>query len=335
MNKILSTVLSAAVIASMAGCSTPAASKTSSTSDGKTSVVAEDGTKSEGVMTYAEYVDAAVDSEVTVETYVQAKQGWWEDKGVGKATLYTQDQEGAYFLYDVEMSEEDYNKLTEGTKIKAVGYKSEWSGEVEITDATFEIEEGNYIAEPYGSPYNEKDESDPSKLKLLSFKGYNRLNNVSECFEYCDINFMNKNLFNDINLQDGNTKTIKIENMFDCRNLQYIHKDTFAPISNKYYVFLFNGSMEDGYLRRCEYIRIYDDISELSEVNMHSLIFGNSDENSIVNELCGFNIINSKLNFNNLFTDKTKSITSIENVCTNIDQNNITNNICIGIFNII
>ena len=189
----------------------------------------------------------------------------------------------------------------------------------------------NIAGEPYGSPYNEKDESDPSKLKLLSFKGYNRLTDVSECFEYCDINFMNKNLFNGINLQDG--KTIKIENMFDCRNLQYIHKDTFAPISNKYRVFLFNGSMEDGYLRRCEYIRIYDDISELSEVNMHSLIFGNSDENSIVNELCGFNIINSKLNFNNLFTDKTKSITSIENVCTNIDQNNITNNICIGINN--
>ena len=43
-------------------------------------------------------------------------------------------------------SEEDYEKLTPGTKIKVTGYKSEWSGEVEITDATFEIEEGSYIA---------------------------------------------------------------------------------------------------------------------------------------------------------------------------------------------
>ena len=34
-----------------------------------------------------------------------------------------------------------------GTKIKVTGYKSEWSGEVEITDATFEIEDGNYVAE--------------------------------------------------------------------------------------------------------------------------------------------------------------------------------------------
>ena len=51
--------------------------------------------KSEGVMTYAEYMDAALDSEVVIETYVQAKQSWWEDK----ATLYTQDQDGAYFIY--------------------------------------------------------------------------------------------------------------------------------------------------------------------------------------------------------------------------------------------
>lgn len=43
--------------------------------------------------------------------------------------------------------EEDYAKLEKGTKIKATGYKSEWSGEVEITDATFEIEEGSYVAD--------------------------------------------------------------------------------------------------------------------------------------------------------------------------------------------
>ena len=34
-----------------------------------------------------------------------------------------------------------------GTKIKVTGYKTEWSGEVEIAEgATFEIEEGSYIA---------------------------------------------------------------------------------------------------------------------------------------------------------------------------------------------
>lgn len=99
--------------------------------------------KGEGVMTYAEYAAADLDTEVTVETYVQAKQGWWEDK----AKLYTQDLEGGYFIYDMPCSEEEYNKLTTGTKIKVTGYKSEWSGEVEIIDATYEIEDGNYVAE--------------------------------------------------------------------------------------------------------------------------------------------------------------------------------------------
>lgn len=103
---------------------------------------AETEVKSEGVMTYAEYLAADIDSEVVIETYVQAKQSWWEDK----ATVYTQDRDGAYFLYNMACSEEDYEKLVPGTKIKVTGFKSEWSGEVEITDATFEIEEGEYVA---------------------------------------------------------------------------------------------------------------------------------------------------------------------------------------------
>ena len=104
--------------------------------------VAEDA-KSEGVMSYTDYDAAPLDSEVVVETYVQAKQSWWEDK----ATFYTQDQDGAYFIYEMACSQEDYDKLTPGTKIKVSGVKSEWSGEVEIVDATFEIEDGNFVAE--------------------------------------------------------------------------------------------------------------------------------------------------------------------------------------------
>ncbi|MBR5681438.1 MAG: hypothetical protein IKX19_12375 [Clostridia bacterium] len=98
--------------------------------------------KGEGVMTHDEYIAADLDTQVVIETYVQAKQSWWEDK----ATVYTQDKDGAYFLYNMACSEADYAKLTPGTKIKVTGYKSEWAGEVEIIDATFEIEEGNYIA---------------------------------------------------------------------------------------------------------------------------------------------------------------------------------------------
>lgn len=98
----------------------------------------------EGVMTHADYMAAAVDDEVVVETYVQAKQSWWDNK----ATVYCQSEDGAYFLYNMACSEEDYAKLTPGTKIRATGYKAEWSGEVEIVDATFEIIEGSFVAEP-------------------------------------------------------------------------------------------------------------------------------------------------------------------------------------------
>ena len=56
----------------------------------------ENAATAEGVMSYADYVAAAVDTEVCVETYVQAKQAWWEDNGVGQATFYTQNQDGAF-----------------------------------------------------------------------------------------------------------------------------------------------------------------------------------------------------------------------------------------------
>lgn len=105
---------------------------------------AEEPVKGEGVMTHAEYVAAAVEDKVVVETYVQAKQSWWDNK----ATLYTQAPDGAYFIYNMACTEEEYAKLVPGTKIKVTGFKAEWSGEVEIIDATFEIIEGDtFIAE--------------------------------------------------------------------------------------------------------------------------------------------------------------------------------------------
>jgi len=98
------------------------------------------------VMTYAEYAAAAMDSQVIIEAYVQAYQSWWDNK----ITVYTQDKDGAYFLYEMACSEEDAAKLVPGTKIRVTGYKGEWAGEVEVMDATFEFVEGadTYIAEP-------------------------------------------------------------------------------------------------------------------------------------------------------------------------------------------
>ncbi len=121
---------------------TPASeSETTPASESETTP-AEDETPA--VMTYAEYDAAELQSPVTVETYIQAKQSWWDNK----ATFYTQDKDGAYFLYEMPCTEEEYNALVPGTKIRVSGYKSEWSGEIEITDATYEIlPDDTYIAE--------------------------------------------------------------------------------------------------------------------------------------------------------------------------------------------
>lgn len=105
---------------------------------------AEPEGKSAGVMTYVEYVSAELASEVTVETYVQGADSWWD----GKITLYTQDRDGGYFIYEMPCTEEEAAMLVPGTKIKVTGIKSEWNGELEITDASFEIEDGSYIAQP-------------------------------------------------------------------------------------------------------------------------------------------------------------------------------------------
>ncbi|MBR6359336.1 MAG: hypothetical protein IKS11_06770 [Lachnospiraceae bacterium] len=129
MKKILAMILASAMVLALAGCGNGS------------------DAKSEGVMTYAEYKAAALETKVTVETYVQAKQGWWEKDGQGLATIYTQDHDGAYFIYEMPCTKDEYDKLTPGTKIKVVGYKAEWSGEVEIADVeSFEIEKGSYVA---------------------------------------------------------------------------------------------------------------------------------------------------------------------------------------------
>ena len=135
MKKITALLLALVMALALTACGekTPTASETpSDTPD----------VKGEGVMTYAEYVAAPLDSEVVVETYVQAKQSWWDNK----ATVYTQDKDGAYFCYNMACSEEDYAKLVPGAKIKVTGYKAEWAGEEEIIDATFELQVGSYVA---------------------------------------------------------------------------------------------------------------------------------------------------------------------------------------------
>ena len=137
-----SEAVSSEAASSEAASSEAASSEAASTE--ATSTEATESTAEVSVMSYADYAAAEVDSPVCVETYVQAKQSWWEDK----ATLYTQSPDGAYFIYDMAVSQEDYDKMVPGTKLLVTGYKAEWEGEVEIIDATYEILEGDtFVAE--------------------------------------------------------------------------------------------------------------------------------------------------------------------------------------------
>ena len=149
MKKILAAVLALSMVTCMlTGCSS-------------------EDKKGEGVMTYAEYMAAELDSEVVIETYVQDHQSWWDNT----ITCYTQDKDGGYFLYGLSCSEADAEKLVPGTKIKVTGYKSEWSGEVEIVDGTFEIESGSYIATAEDVTSLTGDDLKAKMNKLVAFKG--------------------------------------------------------------------------------------------------------------------------------------------------------------------
>ena len=136
-------------LASLAGTSAFLLAACGGSSDGgsdTTAAATGDGAdaKGDGVMTYDEYLAAAVDDEVVIEAFVQGKQSWWENQ----ATIYAQDADGAYFIYNATCSEDDYAKLVEGQKIKVTGYKAEWSGEIEIAEGTIEFEDDStFIAE--------------------------------------------------------------------------------------------------------------------------------------------------------------------------------------------
>ncbi|MBE6935596.1 MAG: hypothetical protein E7458_03740 [Ruminococcaceae bacterium] len=157
MKKIFALLLAVMMVFTLAACATPAADD-------------EADVKSEGVMTYEEYAAAAMDTEVVVETYVQATQSWWDDS----ITVYSQDHDGAYFLYNMACSEEDAAKLTAGTKIRVTGYKGEWAGEVEIMDATFEfVDDGKtYIADAAdATEWLGTDDLIAHQNEFVSFKG--------------------------------------------------------------------------------------------------------------------------------------------------------------------
>ena len=185
MKKILTVLLAAMLVFAFAACG-----ETEETTVADTTEVVVDTTAAEttvadttaaettgadavefpAVMSYAEYAAAELDTAVTVECYVQVHQSWWDNK----VTVYAQDADGAYFLYEMACSEEDAAKLVPGTKILVKGFKGAWAGEVEIMDATFEFVEGadTFVAEAMdATALLGTEELINHQNKFVSFKG--------------------------------------------------------------------------------------------------------------------------------------------------------------------
>ena len=153
MKKLFAMLLAVLMIASLAACgetaapagttAAPTTGETAAPTTGETTGETT-GTETAAVMTYEEYMAAEMEAAVTVECYVQATQSWWDNK----ITVYAQDPDGAYFIYELACAEEDAAKLTAGTKIRVSGYKGQWAGEIEIMDGTFEFVEAEaFVAE--------------------------------------------------------------------------------------------------------------------------------------------------------------------------------------------
>jgi hypothetical protein len=178
MKKIICFVLLCTVALCLFGCpaQTPTTEPTTSSTTVKPETPSEDiFKKSEGVMTWDEYMAAELGSKVVIEAYVQGHQSWWDNK----LTVYAQDGKGGYFLYDFPCTEEVANQLVPGTKIRVYGFKAAWAGEVEIvTDelepdyAKIEIIDGTYVADPITvTNLLDKDELIDYQNMLVRFEG--------------------------------------------------------------------------------------------------------------------------------------------------------------------
>ena len=130
MKKLIAAFLALCLACSMAACAGGTTSESSTASTSSTSSessVAEESVASEEpsssdvseassegsdtaeatVLSHEEYMAAELDTEVTIQAYVQAKQSYYAEQGT--ATVYLQDQDGAYFAYDMACTQEEYD----------------------------------------------------------------------------------------------------------------------------------------------------------------------------------------------------------------------------------
>lgn len=155
MKKFIAMLLALAMVMAFAGCAAEKAPETTAAPETTEAPVVEteapvveteapaETEAVAAVMTYEEFYAAELETEVCVETYVQTIESWWD----GSCHIYAQSEDGGYYIYGYECTQEEADALVPGTKILVKGWKTAWSGEVEIVDATIEVLEGSYIVE--------------------------------------------------------------------------------------------------------------------------------------------------------------------------------------------
>ena len=84
------------------------------------------------VSTHAQFIAAEAETEIVIEGFVQAKQGWWGNEAV----VYLQDTVGGYYIYKLPCTEAEFDALTVGTKIQVTGEKAIYNGMHEIMNVT-------------------------------------------------------------------------------------------------------------------------------------------------------------------------------------------------------
>lgn len=159
--KIGAIALATAGVFALASCSTETsksstsevktstAAVTTSTTEAKTSTTAEfHSVDSEGTLSYSEFVKTEDGNTVTFDAYIQGKTTWYNNA----ASFYLADDNGAYYVYNLPCTEEDFKtKLVEGANIKVTGYKTSWKGQVEVMgnqageEGTYEVLSGTHI----------------------------------------------------------------------------------------------------------------------------------------------------------------------------------------------
>ncbi len=159
MKKYLALILAVIMVLAFASCGnndsnvTTEAPKTNAPADVTTEAPATDiFAKSEGTKTYAEYLAAAKGDVVTIEAFVQAKADTFEQ--YGNTNLFLADKDGAYYVYRLTIkSADDWAKIKVGTKMKITGVKTDYKGLIElggndeVTPGTYEILDGEYVAD--------------------------------------------------------------------------------------------------------------------------------------------------------------------------------------------